>query len=276
MFELSKSTKEKLFVALAYSGLLYGIYDCLVTGNWWLMLLSYVIFYWHGVLGNNCAMHRLYSHKGYVTGKIRTYWLLAEAMLCGAGVGPITYAAVHRAHHAHSDQEQDPHSPHNDNPWYIGLGLHVFRKDNDKRNSGIRIPKDLMRDPLLRYAEVNYHTIWLVGSLIVWTLFGFDVLLYGFVVPAGLYILIANAATNVLAHTTYLPLVYRTYDTKDSSVNSPISQAMTGGEGFQNNHHYDQVALNQAFKKGEFDPTWYVLKWIFLDKETIAKHQKTL
>ena len=51
---------------------------------------------------------------------------------------------------------------------------------------------------------------------------------------------------------------------------------MLKGEGLHNNHHYKQTALNTAFKPGEFDPTWFVLKWIFLDKETIAKHEKNL
>lgn len=276
MFELSKSTKEKTFTALAYAALIYGIANCFITGEWYLLLISYGLFLVHGILGNNVAMHRLYSHKGFTTGKIRQYWLIAESILCGAGVGPITYAAIHRAHHAFSDGEQDPHSPHNYNPWYVGLGLHVFRPDSARQMSGIKIPKDLMRDKALRWAEVHYHAIWFWLVIGVWAIFDFNTMLYWLAVPAGIYIIIANGATNVLAHTTYLPFVYRTYDTKDNSVNSPISQFLTMGEGFQNNHHHDQIALNQAFKKTELDPTWYILKWLFLDKETIAKHQKTL
>lgn len=277
---LSKSNKERLFVSLVYCGLIYSIYLCFVNNSWWPLIVSFLLYNWHSMLGNNCAMHRMYSHKSYTTGPIRNLWLLAEAMLCGGGIGPITYAAVHRAHHAYSDTDKDPHSPYANNPLYIALGFHIFRRDNSRRNSGIRLPKDLMRDPLLKFVELHYHSIWLFGSLIVWTLFGFNVLLYGFIVPGGMYIIFSNTIGNVLTHSNtikrYIPTVYRNFETNDQSVNSPITQILLKGEGLHNNHHFNQTALNQAFKKGEFDPTWFILKWIFLDKETIAKHEKNL
>lgn len=277
-FKLSKSNKERLFVSLSYCGFIYGMYLCVISNNWWPLLISFVIYNWHSTLGNNCAMHRLYSHKAYTTGKIRRFWLLAEAVLCGGGIGPVTYAAVHRAHHSYSDTEKDPHSPYTNHPLYIGLGFHIFRRDNDRRNSGIKLPIDLMRDSSLRFVERHYHTLWLVGSIVIWVFFGFKVLLYGFVVPSCMYIILSNIVGNVLTHsnTIKLPFTYRNFETNDHSVNSKITQVMLKGEGLHNNHHYKQTALNTAFKPGEFDPTWFVLKWIFLDKETIAKHEKNL
>lgn len=272
MFKISKSNKEKLFTIVAYAGLIYGTYLCFLENNFWPLLISLLIYAWHSTIGHHCAMHRMYSHRGFTTGPIRHFWLLIEATLCGVGIGPITYAAVHRAHHAHTDTDRDPHSPQTSNPFYITFGLHIFRKDDDRRNSGFRLPKDLMRIKSLRFVETHYHSIWLLGLLIIWALFGFEILLYGFVVPSGIFIILSNTFVNVLAHIN-LPFSYRNFDTTDASKNNMVMQILSRGESLHNNHHHEQNALNQAFKKGELDPVWYLLKWIFLDKETIAKHE---
>jgi stearoyl-CoA desaturase (delta-9 desaturase) len=274
MISISRTTKEKTFFIAVHSALLYSIINCAITGDWYLLFISYCISLFHGILGNNITLHRLYAHKSFTVGKIKSYFLLAESVLFGAGLGPITYAAIHRAHHAHSDTELDPHSPHTSNKFMIALGLIMaFRPSTDKRLSGMKVPKDLLRDSKLKWTEANYYNIWILLCSIIWLVFGFNSMIYFLIVPTVLFSVVGNIANGIFSHTDILPLVYRTYGLDDKSVNSPISQVITFGEGYQNNHHYDQVALNQAFKAGEFDPTWYILKWFILDKETIKRHE---
>lgn len=270
---LTKSQKERTFVVLAFATGIYGMVWAAVSAQWWLPVMSYTIMLVHMVIGNNIGMHRLWSHRLFTTGRLRRVWIGIHCLLCGAAVGPITYAAIHRAHHAHTDKPGDPHSPHlNDPAWHVAMGLTILRNYDDQRVRSIKMPRDLMRDPVARFVELHYHIMWLALILAVWIVWNFNVMVYALAMPAFWYILVANTATNVAGHGCYLPLSYRNFHTADGSVNSPISQIMTLGEGLHNNHHHDMTRLNQAFRPGEFDPTWWFMKWIFLDSETRGCH----
>ena len=264
---LRKSIKERLFTVVIYTTLIYGIYDCYQTGEWYLFGISFLIFLFHGVFGGNIALHRLYSHKNFSTGKLKEYFLLIESILAGAGVGPITWAAVHRAHHANSDKQSDPHSPYIYNPWVIGLGLHYFISDKKRKESNIKLPVDLYRKSELRFVENYYHWIWLTLMLLVYVIFSFDTMIYYLLLPAGIYNVYSNFFINVLGHSPNFPFSYRTYDTDDKSTNNNILNIFTFGESLQNNHHYSQKNLSNVHKSGEFDISYHIIKLFFLEKK---------
>lgn len=271
---LTKSQKERIFVVMALAAGIYGIIWAAVSGHWWLPAISFAVMLVHMTIGNNIGMHRLWSHRLFTTGPLRRVWLGVHCLLCGAAIGPITYAAIHRAHHARTDKPGDPHSPHLDDPaWRVALELTILRDYRDQRVKAIKVPRDLMRDPVARFLETHYHTLWLLLVFTAWIVWNFEVMIYALAMPAFWYIVVANGATNVAGHGFYLPFSYRNFDTNDQSVNSPISQMLTMGEGYQNNHHHDMTRLNQAVETGEFDPTWWFMKWIFIDAETRHRHE---
>lgn len=260
---LTKSIKERLFIIIVYAALLYAIIDCFMSGSWYLLAISFGLFLWHGLFGGNIALHRLYSHKNFTTAKGKEYYLLIESVLAGAGVGPITWAAVHRAHHANSDKPTDPHSPTVYNCWVIGLGLHYFISDKTRKESNIKIPIDLMRNPALRFVEVHYHKIWVILALVVWLALGFHNMVYVLLVPAGIYNIYSNLFINLLGHSLNFPFSYRNYNTEDNSTNNALLNFFTFGESLQNNHHYNQRSLNNAHKSGEFDFTYQLIRYLF-------------
>jgi stearoyl-CoA desaturase (delta-9 desaturase) len=61
---------------------------------------------------------------------------------------------------------------------------------------------------------------------------------------------------NSLAHV----MGRRRYATTDTSRNSALIAAWTGGEGWHNNHHYYQASARNGFFWWEYDPTYYGLK----------------
>src|ERR1051325_661734 len=71
------------------------------------MLMRYVI----SITGVTLGYHRLLTHRSFQTYKPVEYTL---AILGSVAVqGPvISWVADHRKHHAHTDKEGDPHSPH--------------------------------------------------------------------------------------------------------------------------------------------------------------------
>ena len=138
MFSLSRSTKEKIQISVVYAGLLYGIVNCIITGSWWLFAVSIALAVWHGMFGNNIALHRLYSHRSFTTSRPKEIFLALSTIFLGSN-GPITYCAIHRHHHVHSDNPRDPHSPVQSGKWYIAFACWAFRTDSEKAKLGIKI-----------------------------------------------------------------------------------------------------------------------------------------
>jgi stearoyl-CoA desaturase (Delta-9 desaturase) len=69
------------------------------------------IMYVLGGFGVTVGFHRMLTHRAFATHRVTRY---VFAMLGSLAVqGPvIEWVADHRKHHAHTDQEGDPHSPH--------------------------------------------------------------------------------------------------------------------------------------------------------------------
>src|SRR5919106_680460 len=63
------------------------------------------------MIGVTIGFHRMLTHRGFATHKPLEYmWATLGSM---ALQGPVMdWVADHRKHHAHTDKEGDPHSPH--------------------------------------------------------------------------------------------------------------------------------------------------------------------
>src|SRR5207244_7852025 len=74
-------------------------------------LASFLVMYTLTVVGIGTGFHRLITHRSFsVAVPLRIVFAILGSM---AAQGPVLFwAAVHRRHHAHSDQEGDPHSPY--------------------------------------------------------------------------------------------------------------------------------------------------------------------
>ena len=74
-------------------------------------LIIAAVMYLLTAVGITVGFHRLLTHRSFQTSKPLEYTF---AMLGSMAVqGPvISWVADHRKHHAHTDEEGDPHSPH--------------------------------------------------------------------------------------------------------------------------------------------------------------------
>ena len=116
-------------------------------------------------LGVTVGFHRLLAHRAFATTRpIRA----ALAILGSAAIeGPvISWVADHRKHHAFSDQEGDPHSPHVDHGhgWRGALrGLvhaHVgWLFIHTQRGRRTRYAPDLLADPVVSWVDRTF-LIW--------------------------------------------------------------------------------------------------------------------
>src|SRR4051794_29441700 len=122
-------------------------------------------------LGVTLGFHRLLTHRAFATHK-RTEYVLA--ILGSAAVqGPVmSWVADHRKHHAHTDHEGDPHSPHGHGSgfrgavkglWYAHMGW-LF--DRAGQADHARYAGELYEDPGMQRIH-RLFSVWVLLGLAV-------------------------------------------------------------------------------------------------------------
>ena len=131
------------------------------------MLIMYVISGYGVTLG----FHRLLTHRSFQTFKSVEYTLAVLGSL--AMQGPvISWVADHRKHHAHTDKEGDPHSPHGHGGglrgaiaglWYAHMGW-LFQVSGTSEHA--RYARDLHEDRGMRFIHSTFGLWVTVGILL--------------------------------------------------------------------------------------------------------------
>ena len=193
-----------------------------------------------GCLGMSMTYHRLLSHRSWQP----PFWFEAVGTWLGT-IGltgsSLAWSSIHRQHHIYADRKGDPHSPH---VWPT-LAAHYLSMFPTPR---LRYAKDLMRNPIHRFAHRRY---WLINGMyatLVSIALGPFGLVYAYLFPAAL-LWNAGSAINTINHL----YGYRNHDTKDQSKNNFALGYLAWGEGWHNNHHASPSRAAFGEKWWEFD-----------------------
>jgi stearoyl-CoA desaturase (delta-9 desaturase) len=208
--------------------------------------------------------HRYFSHRTFKTSRAGQFFF---AVLANSSMqrGPLWWAATHRHHHQHSDEECDAHSPvHHGFLWsHIGWLTSMKNFPTDYRRVA-----DLKKFPELvflnRFDQIVPFFFGLTMLILGWLLERFAPSLG--VTTGQFFVWTFFISTTALLHGTLfinsLAHVWgrRPYDTDDESRNSFLLSILTLGEGWHNNHHRYPHTARQGFRPLEIDPTYYGLK----------------
>jgi stearoyl-CoA desaturase (Delta-9 desaturase) len=188
-------------------------------------------------------------------------------------LNPRAYAILHRMHHAYSDTEKDPHSPHFYQNAFSMMWV-TKRMYNDYLHERVAVEDRFSRDiPTWKFIDDLGDKY---ASRIAWA-FVYIAIYVAFATHWWMYLLLPihflmgpvhGAIVNWSGH----KYGYSNFDNNDKSKNSLPIDFLMGGELFQNNHHKYADKPNFAMKGFEFDPTYPVIK--FLDFFRIIKIQK--
>jgi stearoyl-CoA desaturase (delta-9 desaturase) len=219
--------------------------------TWWVAGFLYYKFF-VGLIGNQIAQHRYFSHNSFSTSKAKHYFLYFSSL--ATGVNPMYYANAHRHHHRHSDLSQDVHSPHV-KFWHIFsplMGVH-------KGVGYIHISK--IFDRSLR--KINQYWFWIfIGSVGVVCLINWKIACF-IIMPAIFWNYLHMIVFRVwLAHWK-IPGSYQNFDNSDQSYNHKLIHFFDLGEGLHNNHHRYPTRYNQAVNSDEFDLAGLVVQKFF-------------
>src|SRR6185312_2187827 len=137
----------------------------------WKNLAVFAVMYFFAInVGIGMAYHRLLTHRGYKT----LPWVEYFITMCGTMAlegGPIFWVATHRVHHQNSDDEGDPHTPH-DGSWWAHAGWILSGRALHSETALLgRYAPDLTRDPVHVWLS-KYHWVPLTISGILLGLIG--------------------------------------------------------------------------------------------------------
>jgi stearoyl-CoA desaturase (delta-9 desaturase) len=203
------------------------------------------------MFGVTAGYHRYFSHRSYKMGRAAQ---LAMAVLAqtSAQKGILWWAANHRTHHRHSDEDEDIHSPVKRGFWWSHVGW-IFASEHFGHDpAAIR---DFSKFPELRWLDENHLAPAVAYAAALFLIGGTQAFLWGFLV-----------STVVLYHCTFsinsLAHVWgsRRFTTRDGSRNNFWLALLTLGEGWHNNHHFSAGSCRQGCRWWEIDATYYVLR----------------
>jgi stearoyl-CoA desaturase (delta-9 desaturase) len=238
----------------------------------WTELLLLVVLYYATGFGVTVGYHRLFTHRAFETSRAMRAFLAVLGSLAIEG-SVIRWVADHRKHHAFTDIEGDPHSPHVDHHGGVmgpikGLAhAHVgwlFRSVGAADEA--RFAPDLVEDPTLRKID-KLFPLWIVVSLALPFAIGYAV---GGTLRDALIALLWGGAVRVflLHHVTWSInsvchfFGRRRFRTDDESRNVGWLGPLTFGESWHHNHHAFPTSAFHGLKPHEavLDPSGWIIR----------------
>jgi stearoyl-CoA desaturase (delta-9 desaturase) len=235
----------------------------------WTDLALFAAFYVLTGYGVTLGFHRLLTHRSFQTHKWVEYALAVVGSM--AVQGPVmTWVADHRKHHAHTDQEGDPHSPHGHGGglrgavaglWYAHMGW-LFDRAGQAEPS--RYARDLHEDRGMRFIHAAFPLWVLIGIAIPFAVgYAIDGTLGGALTAA-----VWGGAVRVfmLHHVTWSInsvchfFGRRRFAVEDQSTNVFWLAPLSFGESWHHNHHAFPRSAMHGLRWWEVDPTAWLIR----------------
>jgi stearoyl-CoA desaturase (Delta-9 desaturase) len=249
---------------LSAMGLLWGV------AFHWIDLVLLAAAYTICAFGTTVGFHRYFTHKAFETGPVVKATL--AILGCMTMQGPLTqWVTDHRKHHALSDQQGDPHSPHvAHGEGRLGavkgfVHAHIgwlFSLKGMER--GRDYGKELYDDRLIRAID-RLYLLWVVLTFGIPFALGYAV---GGTVATGVEALVwagllrvflyqhATFSVNSICHM----FGRREYRSRDESRNNWFVSLVVFGEGWHNSHHAFPASARHGLGRLQVDLSWWVIR----------------
>ena len=221
--------------------------------SWWAIGVAVLLYIVTG-MGVTLGYHRLLTHRSLTLPRPLEYL----AALCGVlslQGGPLDWVATHRAHHAHSDADGDPHDANRGMSWSHFEWLFRTNKDRVEVDEYPRWVPDLLKDPTYRAMDKYHLVISLVLGVVLFLIGGWSFVVWGLFAR-----LVFTYHCTWLVNSASHAMGYQTFRTGDRSTNNWWVALLSFGEGWHNNHHAFPFSARHGMRWFEVDVTYYTIK----------------
>jgi sn-1 stearoyl-lipid 9-desaturase len=222
--------------------------------SWSGVALVAVLWWITGGIGVTLGYHRLITHRSLRVPRLCEYVIATLGTLALQGA-PIEWVATHRAHHANSDRDGDPHDVHRGLPWAHMEWLYRANAARLGPEERRRYAPDLVDDPYYRALEVMSIPLQVILGLVLLAVGGWSWVVWGVFVRL-VFTYHCTWFVNSAAHATG----YRSFRTGDRSTNCWWVALLSFGEGWHNNHHAFPFSARHGLRWFEFDMTWLLIR----------------
>ncbi|MCX7114994.1 MAG: fatty acid desaturase [Gammaproteobacteria bacterium] len=244
--------------------MLYGVLNL----SWWEMLGVTFLFTQFTIMCVTLYLHRCQSHRSLslhpLVSHVFRLWLWLST-----GMTTKEWVAIHRKHHANTDEEGDPHSPK-----LFGIrkvlweGAELYRASaKDKamiEKYGHETPNDwIERNVYARFAKLGV-ALMLIVNLVLFGIPGLSIWAIQMLwIPFH-----AAGVINGIGH----HFGYRNFESQDVSRNILPWGIWIGGEELHNNHHAFASSAKFSVRWWEFDIGWFYIQCLsFLGLAQVKK-----
>jgi stearoyl-CoA desaturase (Delta-9 desaturase) len=217
-------------------------------------------------VGVTIGFHRLLTHRSFQTYPWleRVFAVLGSLSVQGS---VLDWVADHRKHHAHTDREGDPHSPHVGHGsglrglWHAHVG---WLLETQGQADWKRYAPELYEDPKMRRIGRRFPLLVFL-SLLIPTLAGF--VLEGFTLSGAIrgYVWGALVRIFLVHHITWSVnsvchfFGRRRFDIEDRSTNVGWLAVLSLGESWHHNHHAFPRSAYHGLRWWEVDPSGLII-----------------
>jgi stearoyl-CoA desaturase (delta-9 desaturase) len=217
-------------------------------------------------VGVTVGFHRLLTHRSFQTFPWleRAFAVMGSLSVQGS---VMDWVADHRKHHAHTDRDGDPHSPHVGHGsglrglWHAHAG---WLLETQGQADWKRYAPDLYEDPAMRRIGRRFPVL-VVLSLLVPTVAGF--VLHGFTLGGALRGYVWGGLVRIffVHHITWSVNSIchffggRRFDVDDRSTNVAWLALPSLGESWHHNHHAFPRSAYHGLRWWEVDPSGLII-----------------
>ena len=220
------------------------------------------------VFSTTIYLHRTATHKALVMHPA-VAWMFKLMLWLTTGLSTKEWVAVHRKHHAFTDEEGDPHSPLLLGFWKVQLGnVYYYMREVRRTDVVERYARDIEEGWWDRQVFRRGFVGLGVGITLLCLALGLWWGLLAAAIHALMYVFVLSSSINGLCH----HVGYRNFN--NTATNIRLIALLTGGEGLHNNHHGYPRSPKFSFRASEFDPAWPIIK--LLIALNLAKPYKTI
>jgi stearoyl-CoA desaturase (delta-9 desaturase) len=225
-----------------------------------------IVMYMITAVGVTVGYHRLLTHRAFATYPWieRAFAVMGSLSVQGS---VMDWVADHRKHHAHTDREGDPHSPHVGHGsglaglWHAHVG---WLLETQGQADWKRYATELYEDPAMRRIGRRFPALAFL-SLLIPTVAGF--VLHGYTLDGALRGLVWGGLVRIffVHHITWSVnsvchfFGSRRFDVEDHSTNVGWLAVLSLGESWHHNHHAFPRSAYHGLRWFEIDPSGLII-----------------